>query len=94
MIPPEEQRRILETYPTVKHAVSWVEVFLVGTEHEGEISAWQIMMTTVPSLTPDEVVDMIKHSIEGETVGKAEEARKEMDHPEFRQYVLGKMGCY
>jgi hypothetical protein len=90
---------LLNAYPQVPHAVAWVELFLcdAGDPEDptfGEVSSWQMMMDA--KWSPEEVLATIKRAlaeeIEEENKGKYREALAEMDLPQFRTYLLGKMG--
>lgn len=86
--------RLFATYPNIREAIAWVELMIVVKEDDVEQSSWELLTSAKPPMSPQEIVDAIRDSMEGEIVGKAEIARKQMDHPEFYQYICGKMGCY
>lgn len=81
--------QLFAAYPAVVHAISWVELMLCPNEY-GTEDCWQMLLDA--KLTPEEMLDVIRASTEGETAGKVAEARAEFDHPQFKQYLLGKLG--
>lgn len=94
MSEPRRAYRLLASYPTVKHAVAWVELMLCVPPEGEEESAWVMMVRC--GLTLDEIREEIKTCLrdaiaEGDD-GKNEEALAECDFSEFTRYLAGKLG--
>jgi hypothetical protein len=83
---------LLAAYPTVRHAVAFVEFIVCGVTAPGEESGWHLMMSAVPPITLELALACLKDAAEGSIIDKVPEARTEMDRPEFLTYLKGKLG--
>jgi hypothetical protein len=86
---------LLAAYPTVKHAIAWVELFVVMKNDDEPESAWDWMMSRPQPLTPADIATAIRDSVDegDEDVGRAALAKAEMGRPEFLTYIAGRMGA-
>lgn len=84
---------LLAAYPDCPLAVAWTELMICQPSDEDPESSWELAMKLDPPLSPHELLDIIKQATVGETVGKAEQALAQMDHPSFLTYLKGKMGA-
>lgn len=89
--------QLLAAYPAIPHAIAWVELMLCPSSLDDENGFGELLQS---GMSPDNAIATLKYVVEDsirefkEVAGsKTVLARAEMDHPEFRQYVLGKMGC-
>ncbi len=86
---------LLDAYPTVTHAVSFVELIICAQPDMDGFNSWRLMM--VAGCNPEEVREAIKEVVADEVAlgspGKHQEALTEMDCPEFMVYLRGKMGA-
>lgn len=85
---------MLRQWPTIKHAVSWVELFMEQkNDDDPESSMNMIRNANVP---PDEALTMIQDCIEDEIAcgsqGKHDTALAETKLPEFKVWLAGKLG--
>lgn len=89
--------KLLDFYPTVKHAVAWVELFLCS-DIDGTPALWPKLLEAYPE--PEallgEVRGMIAESAKDEptpaTRMRLFMAAYESRRPEFTTYIAGKMG--
>lgn len=86
----------LQAYPHIQHAVALVELFYSKKEGEDNSSALDIMIDA--GFSPEKVIATMKNltdeDIADNQPGRLNEARTEMDHPEFLKYIRGKLGCF
>lgn len=90
----EQQRELLATYPTIIHAVAWVEL-IADKPPEGETeSTLDLMRQAFVPLS--ECILMLQECMEDEvregSKGKHAEALVESGNPEFRKYLMAKLG--
>lgn len=90
-------QELFQAYPHIKHAISWVELVFCEPTKGDPITNWQMMVAAEPPWGIEEVLQLIKETVieEGEpllTPAAKLLARAEMEHQEFRQYIMGKMG--
>jgi len=89
-------KELLAAYPTVTHAIGYVELLLCTPDDEHPVSAWD-MFIAGNKLTPTEVINLCKEGCREEmdlgTAGKWAETLIECDRPEFLTYLKGKMGA-
>ncbi len=88
---------ILDRYPNVRLAVSFVELIMCGTTPDDPESTWDMLISA--GYTADKMLAGIKWVMEDEVndpIGfpsdKIAAARAQLDHPEFRTYLAGKLG--
>lgn len=82
-----------QCYPDVKQAIAWTEL-IICQNSRGEETTWQFILRNRPNISPHEMLDYMKLVIEGETVGRAEEAKAQMNHPQYLRYLAGKLGAF
>ena len=80
----------MHAYAHIPHAVAFVELMLC----EGPESSWEIMMQA--KLSPEEIIETIRFAADDPDSAIPADRRAlvvtETHHPEFAQYVAGKMG--
>jgi len=84
--------QILAAYPNARIAVAYTELIICGSADDDGESSWDLMMKAQPPMTLDEIWKCIYESVEDETECKAQEARVQMTHPDYRRYLAGKLG--
>lgn len=89
-----DPHELFRIYPHVTHATAFVELIICEANPGEPESAWDMLLRSGKS--PDWVIDALKTVVADEVAigspGKHAEALAEMDHPEFRTYICGKMG--
>lgn len=96
-----KEHALLSAYPNVRLAVAWTELMLCVPPDDGSgESSWDIMVKA--EMSPDEIIETIRKCIreeqeEGTNHGPDYLARMRLAypqtfHPEFRSYVMGKLG--
>ncbi len=84
-----------KSYPNAFIAVVYTEAIICGNgdpEAGEEGSGWDLMMSTTPPMSPDDVISCIRTAMEGETDCRAEEALAQTYHPEYVKYLQAKLG--
>jgi hypothetical protein len=80
-------------YPDVLQAIAWTELIICQSS-DGEETSWELILRSQPNISPYEMLSYMKEAIEGETVGRAEEAKSQMNHPQYLRYLAGKLGAF
>lgn len=87
---------VLAAYPQCIHAVSFVEAIMDRRPSPAEETAIETIRRQHPPIDIYDVIDFIRDSIQETidigSVGRYEEALAEVELPEFRVYMMGKMG--
>lgn len=92
-------KELLATYPSVSHAVAWMELIICQTNEDPDSvaqgSAWGMMMRA--KMSPREVLKMVQEVADEDDMGddgitKIIQVRQELRCPEFLTYLRGKMG--
>ena len=92
-----ETVELMRTYPSVRHAIAYVETFMCPTElDDGDVFA----VFRGLNWNPRQVIDFMREALDDGRVSEEKgavipnaQARAEMDRPEFLTYVTGKMGA-
>lgn len=86
---------ILAAYPTIPHALVWVEFYVCGDSEDGE-NGMQVLLMNCTSL--EKVINAIQLGmgmmVDEGSPGKHAEALAESRLPEFRTYLTAKMGMF
>ncbi len=80
---------ILASYPECAVAVAWCETCLEPSTVDNE---WIFAEIRRKGLTPAQVLNMLRETIEQVRIGSSDQARAQMDHPKFRDYIAAKLG--
>lgn len=91
-------RELLDAYPNARAAVAWTELIICRGSSQDLESSWDLMMKYLPPLNPREVMLLIQSAADDQKDEPGLEAayagiRRQMGHPQFLQYVAGKMGA-
>ena len=85
---------LFSTYPSVTHAVAFVELFICARLPGDMVPPiWEWITETRPALNPVEVVTLLRGWIESETDDWSIVVRDEMLRAEFTSYIAGRLGA-